>query len=52
MWGVVQLAVSTLDVDFAAYAGERAQRFTALLKAMDFDELLANAGPVVSDPDY
>jgi thiamine kinase-like enzyme len=52
MWGVVQLAVSTLDVDFAAYAGERAQRFTALLEAMDFDELLAIAGSVVSDPDH
>jgi thiamine kinase-like enzyme len=52
MWGVVQLAVSTLDVDFAAYAGERAQRFTTLLETLDFDELLASAGALVSDPDH
>ena len=32
MWGVVQQAVSTLDVDFEAYAAEH------------FDRLLSNAG--------
>src|SRR5205814_6177325 len=31
MWGVLQQGISTLDVDFAAYAGEH------------FDRLLANA---------
>ena len=52
MWGVVQLAVSSLDVDFASYVGERVQRFTTLLEAMDFEELLASAGAVVSDHEY
>ena len=31
MWGVLQQGISTLDVDFVAYAGEH------------FDRLLANA---------
>ena len=43
MWGVVQLAVSKLDVDFAAYARERGERFAALLGAMDFAELTRRA---------
>jgi thiamine kinase-like enzyme len=46
MWAVVQLAVSKLDVDFAAYASERAARAEALVAALDFDEVLAAcAGP-------
>jgi hypothetical protein len=32
MWGVLQQGISTLDVDFVAYAGEH------------FDRLLTNAG--------
>jgi hypothetical protein len=44
MWGVVQLALSDLDVDFAAYAGERGERFQALLAPMDLPALLACAG--------
>jgi hypothetical protein len=32
MWGVLQQGISTLDVDFVAYAAEH------------FDRLLANAG--------
>lgn len=39
MWGVVQLAVSDLDIDFAAYSQGRADRFTSLLDAMDLDAL-------------
>jgi thiamine kinase-like enzyme len=39
MWGVAQLTLSTLDIDFAAYSLGRSDRFTSLLAAMDFDEL-------------
>ena len=41
MWGVVQLAVSTLDIDFAAYAQGRAERFMSLHRAMDFEDSLS-----------
>ena len=44
MWGVVQLAVSDLDVDFAAYATERGERFAALQAPMDLAGSLALAG--------
>jgi len=40
MWGVLQLAVSDLDVDFAAYATERGERFAHLLAPMDLPALL------------
>ena len=40
MWGVLQLAVSDLTVDFAAYATERGERFAHLLDAMDLPTLL------------
>jgi len=43
MWGVLQLAVSDLDVDFAAYAAARGEHFEALLEPMDLAELLALA---------
>ena len=36
MWGVVQMAVSTLDVDFVAYAQERSRRYESLVHDMDF----------------
>ena len=49
MWGVVQLAVSSLHVDFSAYARERAERFTSLLATFDLDEQLAIARRVSSD---
>jgi thiamine kinase-like enzyme len=39
MWGVVQLAVSELDIDFAAYSQGRSDRFMSLLDAMDFETL-------------
>ena len=42
MWGVVQLAVSTLDIDFAAYAQGRATRFMTLYESMDFDEAISH----------
>jgi len=49
MWGVVQLAVSTLNVDFSAYAAERAERFDTLLATMDLSEQLVRAASVPSD---
>jgi aminoglycoside phosphotransferase (APT) family kinase protein len=48
MWGVLQLAVSDLDVDFAAYAAERGEHFAHLLGSMDLPALLdlaAATGP-------
>jgi thiamine kinase-like enzyme len=46
MWGVLQLAISDLDVDFAKYATERAERLNALVAAADVDELVAAAATV------
>jgi thiamine kinase-like enzyme len=43
MWGVLQMAVSDLDVDFAAYADEHGRRFETLVAGMDLPELLALA---------
>jgi hypothetical protein len=43
MWGVLQMAVSDLEVDFAAYADDHGRRFQALLAQMDLPELLALA---------
>ncbi len=40
MWGVVQVAVSELDVDFVGYATERGERFQALLATMELCQLL------------
>ena len=37
MWGVVQLAISELEVDFVAYATERGERFEVLLAAMELE---------------
>jgi len=48
MWGVVQLAVSTLDVDFGAYCQERSNRYEVLLGAMDLDETLHAASTLPS----
>jgi aminoglycoside phosphotransferase (APT) family kinase protein len=53
MWGVVQLAVSDLDVDFDTYAREHGERFEALLGAMALPEVLASAsllGPSGAGP--
>lgn len=40
MWGVVQMAISELEVDFAAYANERVDRFEALLSGIDVEGML------------
>jgi thiamine kinase-like enzyme len=43
MWGVMQMALSSLDVDFAAYAREHAEGFFGLLQRLDFDRALSEA---------
>jgi hypothetical protein len=43
MWGVVQLAISALDVDFTAYATERGAHFAALMAGYEIDGMLALA---------
>jgi len=50
MWGVVQTAISALEVDFAAYATERASHFAALAAGYDIDELLALAAAASGRP--
>jgi thiamine kinase-like enzyme len=42
MWGVVQLSVSTLDIDFAAYTQGRANRFMTLHEEMDFENAISH----------
>jgi thiamine kinase-like enzyme len=39
MWGVVQLAVSTLDFDYATYCRERSAHFFDMLGEMEFEAL-------------
>jgi thiamine kinase-like enzyme len=56
MWGVVQLAISEIDIDFADYTRRNVQRLERLLEAMDFTELVelataANDGAVDHHPD-
>lgn len=46
MWGVVQLAISTLEVDFEGYAGGHASGFFEILEAIDLEESLALAALV------
>jgi thiamine kinase-like enzyme len=46
MWGVVQLAVSTLDFDYAGYCRERSDHFFALLGEMEFESLTRLASQV------
>jgi aminoglycoside phosphotransferase (APT) family kinase protein len=43
MWGVVQMAISKLDVDFMAYAAERGNHALALADVDDLDTTLASA---------
>jgi aminoglycoside phosphotransferase (APT) family kinase protein len=43
MWGVVQMAISKLDVDFTAYATERGNHALALADVDDLDVTLAAA---------
>jgi thiamine kinase-like enzyme len=40
MWGVVQLTLSSLDIDFAAYSKAKSDRFMLLLEEMDLEALL------------
>jgi len=40
MWGVLQIALSELDVDFVEYATERGQRFGELLARTDLERQL------------
>jgi aminoglycoside phosphotransferase (APT) family kinase protein len=40
MWGVVQMAISSLDVDFTSYARDRGEHAIALARQSDIDEQL------------
>ena len=40
MWGVMQMAISSLDVDFAAYARERGEHALHLAERYDLEDLL------------
>jgi thiamine kinase-like enzyme len=44
MWGVLQQAISTLDVDFVAYAGEHFDRLLANATTPAFERALREAG--------
>jgi thiamine kinase-like enzyme len=50
MWGVLQQAVSDLDVDFAAYAKAHAERFEQYLADMALEDQLA-AAATLAHPD-
>jgi thiamine kinase-like enzyme len=43
MWGVLQQGISTLDVDFAAYANEHFERLLANASGQEFERALADA---------
>ncbi len=43
MWGVLQQGISTLDVDFVAYAGEHFERLLANASVPGFDRALSEA---------
>jgi thiamine kinase-like enzyme len=45
MWGVLQQGVSTLDVDFVAYAGEHFERLIRNATAASFERALREAAP-------
>jgi thiamine kinase-like enzyme len=45
MWGVLQQGISTLDVDFVAYAGDHFDRLLANASRPAFERALRNAGP-------
>ncbi|MFZ0171416.1 MAG: phosphotransferase [Acidimicrobiales bacterium] len=46
MWGVVQMAISTLEVDFEAYAAEHAAGFFETLESVDLEASLELAALV------
>ncbi len=43
MWGALQHVISDLEVDFASYGTERAERFFALAERLDLESLLSAA---------
>jgi thiamine kinase-like enzyme len=43
MWGVLQQGISTLDVDFVAYAGEHFQRLLGNASTPGFERALRHA---------
>ncbi|HEU4572634.1 MAG TPA: hypothetical protein VFR93_08095, partial [Candidatus Limnocylindrales bacterium] len=43
MWGVLQQGISTLDVDFVAYAGEHFERLLANATTPAFERALREA---------
>ena len=43
MWGVVQMAISALEIDFEGYAGEHATGFFERLETIDLELSLALA---------
>ncbi|HVB51823.1 MAG TPA: choline/ethanolamine kinase family protein [Acidimicrobiales bacterium] len=47
MWNLVQLFVSTLDFDYAAFARSRVSRYETLIDQMDFDQTLNEAAPKI-----
>jgi thiamine kinase-like enzyme len=49
MWGVVQMAISTLEFDFEGYAEEHARGFFGVLDTIDLERALALA-PAASAP--
>lgn len=46
MWGVLQLAISDLEIDFAQYATDHSAYLNDLTGAADFEDLLAAASTV------
>jgi thiamine kinase-like enzyme len=48
MWGVVQLAISTIDFDYAGYCQERSEHFWMLFDEMEFETLTHLASRVDS----
>ena len=44
MWGVLQQGISTLDVDFVAYAGEHFERLLSNASTPAFERALGAAG--------
>jgi hypothetical protein len=49
MWGVVQLAISEIEIDFAEYSQRNVQRFERLLDEINVAELLELAS-TANDP--
>lgn len=50
MWGVLQTAISTLEVDFVGYAVDHAAGYFAILAELDFEESLRLGSKAVAPP--